>query len=64
MQRPLTSVWTPAVEPAGEIRDGAWGAELAGDVLDGWPQGMRLTVRKQRPHPGAQLVSPMPTVCV
>ncbi|MFL4901690.1 IS1380 family transposase [Streptomyces sp. MMS24-I2-30] len=47
--------WTPAVEPGGEIRDGAWAAELAGDVLDGWPKGMRLIVRKERPHPGAQL---------
>ncbi|MCZ4103471.1 IS1380 family transposase [Streptomyces sp. So13.3] len=49
------SAWTPAVEPDGEIRDGAWVAELAGDVLAGWPQGMRLIVRKERPHPGAQL---------
>ncbi len=47
--------WTPAVEPGGEIRDGAWVAELAGDVLTGWPKGMRLIVRKERPHPGAQL---------
>lgn len=29
------SAWTPAFEPSGEIRDGAWVAELAGDVLDG-----------------------------
>ncbi|GAA2137393.1 IS1380 family transposase [Kitasatospora kazusensis] len=49
------SAWTPAVEPDGRIRDGAWVAELAGDVLKGWPQGMRLIVRKERPHPGAQL---------
>ncbi|MGW7367056.1 IS1380 family transposase [Streptomyces sp. NPDC054841] len=49
------SAWTPAVEPDGEIREGAWVAELAGDVLDGWPTGMRLIVRKERPHPGAQL---------
>ncbi|MEU0187084.1 IS1380 family transposase [Streptomyces sp. NPDC006207] len=49
------SAWTPAVEPGGEVRDGAWVAELAGDVLKGWPQGMRLIVRKERPHPGAQL---------
>ncbi|WP_331730027.1 IS1380 family transposase (plasmid) [Kitasatospora sp. NBC_00070] len=49
------SAWTPAVEPGGEIRDGAWVAELAGDVLKGWPKGMRLIVRKERPHPGAQL---------
>jgi hypothetical protein len=49
------SAWTPAVEPDGAIRDGAWVAELAGDVLKGWPKGMRLIVRKERPHPGAQL---------
>lgn len=49
------SAWTPAVEPDGAIRDGAWVAELAGTVLVGWPTGMRLIVRKERPHPGAQL---------
>lgn len=49
------SAWTPAVEPGGEIRDGAWIAELDGDCLKGWPKGMRLVVRKERPHPGAQL---------
>ncbi len=49
------SAWTPAVEACGEIRDGAWVAELTGDVLEGWPKGMRLIVRKERPHPGAQL---------
>jgi hypothetical protein len=48
------SAWTPAVEPDGEIRDGAWVAELDG-CLKGWPTGMRLIVRKERPHPGAQL---------
>ncbi|KQV20619.1 transposase [Kitasatospora sp. Root187] len=47
--------WTPAVEPGGEVRDGAWVAELASDVLTGWPKGMRLIIRKERPHPGAQL---------
>ncbi len=50
-----SSAWTPAVEPDGDIRDGAWVAELAGDCLMGWPKGLRLTVRKERPHPGAQL---------
>lgn len=49
------SAWTPAVEPGGEIRDGAWAAELSGDFLTGWPKGIRLIVRKERPHPGAQL---------
>jgi hypothetical protein len=51
------TAWTPAVEPDGEIRDGAWVAELdsSSDCLKGWPKGMRLIVRKERPHPGAQL---------
>lgn len=49
------SAWTAATEPDGEIRDGAWVAELDGDVLKGWPKGMRLIVGKERPHPGALL---------
>lgn len=49
------SAWTPAVETSGEVRDGAWVAELTGDLLDGRAKGMRLIVRKERPHPGAQL---------
>ncbi|MEY9994929.1 hypothetical protein ABIE67_006961 [Streptomyces sp. V4I8] len=49
------AAWTPAVESDSEVRDGAWVAELTGDLLDGWPKGMRLIVRKERPHPGAQL---------
>lgn len=49
------AAWTAAIEPGDEIRDGAWVAELDGDVLKGWPKGMRLIVRKERPHPGAQL---------
>ncbi|MEU6557808.1 transposase [Streptomyces sp. NPDC046915] len=36
------SAWTPAVEPDGDIRDGAWVAELDGDGLTGWPRGVRL----------------------
>ena len=50
-----TTAWTVAVEPDGEIRDGAWVTELSGDCLKGWPKGTRLIVRKERPHPGAQL---------
>ncbi|MYU12220.1 IS1380 family transposase [Streptomyces sp. SID8361] len=50
-----SAAWTPAVEPDRQIRDGAWVAELTGSMLDGWPKGMRLVVRKERPHPGAQL---------
>ncbi len=38
------------------LRLGAWVAEVTGIVgLAGWPPGMRLIVRKERPHPGAQL---------
>jgi hypothetical protein len=47
--------WTPAIEPDREPRDGAWIAELTDHVeLSGWPQGSRLIVRRERPHPGAQ----------
>jgi hypothetical protein len=48
--------WYPAIESDGEIRDGAWVAE-ATDLLDmsAWPAGTRLILRKERPHPGAQL---------
>ncbi|WP_405719940.1 IS1380 family transposase [Streptomyces sp. NBC_01537] len=49
------SAWTVAVEQGGEIRDGAWVAELDGDMLKDWPKCMRLIVRKERPYPGAQL---------
>lgn len=49
------SASSPAVERDGEIRDGAWAAELAGDCLTGWPKGLRLIVRKERPYAGAQL---------
>ncbi|WP_445402186.1 IS1380 family transposase [Streptomyces sp. LE64] len=49
------TAWTAAIDPGGEIRDGAWVAEITGDCLKGWPKGMRLIVRKERPHPGAQL---------
>jgi hypothetical protein len=49
-------VWTPAYDANDEVRDGAWVAELT-DLLDlsGWPPGMRVIARKERPHPGAQL---------
>ncbi|GGY14007.1 hypothetical protein GCM10010358_77800 [Streptomyces minutiscleroticus] len=49
------SAWTPAVEPDGEVCAGARVVELDGGCLKGWPKGMRLIVRKERPHPGAQL---------
>lgn len=49
-------LWIPALDSSGGIREGAWVAELTGLVqLSGWPAGMRLIVRKEHPHPGAQL---------
>lgn len=48
--------WYPAVDSDGQIRDGAWVAEATGLVkLSAWPAGTRLVLRKERPHPGAQL---------
>jgi Transposase DDE domain group 1 len=48
--------WQPAYDADGEPRDGAWVLEVTGLLdLSGWPPGMRVTVRKERPHPGAQL---------
>jgi hypothetical protein len=48
--------WTPAYDLDGEPRDGAWVAELTGLLeLSKWPPGSRVIVRRERPHPGAQL---------
>ena len=48
--------WYPAIESSGGIRDGAWVAEATSLVdMSHWPNGTRLILRKERPHPGAQL---------
>ncbi len=50
------SAWSPAIDADGGVRDGAQVAELTGLLsLGGWPAGMRVVVRRERPHPGAQL---------
>jgi hypothetical protein len=47
--------WTPAYDADRVPRDGAWVAEATGLLeLSAWPAGMRVIVRKERPHPGAQ----------
>ena len=46
--------WSAALTQSGELRDGAWVAEIFPD-LRGWPAGTRAICRKERPHPGAQL---------
>jgi hypothetical protein len=50
------ALWEPAYDADGQLRPGAWVAEITGLFdLRSWPAGMRLIVRKERPHPGAQL---------
>jgi hypothetical protein len=57
------SDWTPALDADGEPRDDAQVAELtgllrhsaSGDTLAGWPTDMRIFIRRENPHPGAQL---------
>lgn len=47
--------WIPAVDSDGQVRDGAWVTELTSRLdLSAWPEGTRLIVRRERPHPGAQ----------
>ncbi len=50
------TAWQPALDGDGTDRAGAWVAELDPDKLPtGWPDEARIVVRKERPHPGAQL---------
>ncbi len=49
-------IWEPAYDADGQVRPGAWVAELTGLLdLPSWSAGMRVIVRKERPHPGAKL---------
>jgi hypothetical protein len=58
LERVPEHVWTEAYDGDGHIREGAHVAEVT-DLLDlqrqGWPSGLRVIVRRERPHPGAQL---------
>jgi hypothetical protein len=53
--------WIPAIDADGDIREGAFVTEITHrlaldtDDEDGWPQGIRVIVRRERPAPGAQL---------
>lgn len=48
--------WTRATNGHGSDRPGAEVVELTDHVnLDAWPEGTRLIVRREAPHPGAQL---------
>lgn len=47
--------WVCAVDQDGSERMNGQVAELTGLDLKGWPTGSRVIVRRERPHPGAQL---------
>lgn len=50
--------WKKALDTNGQPREGAMVAELTRwlpATFTGWPPGMRVIARKERPHPGAQL---------
>ena len=48
--------WVPALDQDGSARTNGEVAEITDMVdLSAWPQGCRLIVRRERPHPGAQL---------
>jgi hypothetical protein len=50
------SDWQIAYDADGEPRPGAAVVEVTGLLdLSRWPTGMRVIVRRERPHPGAQL---------
>ena len=48
--------WARAYNSDGIERNGAWVADITAMLdLGSWPAGMRVIVRKEEPHPGAQL---------
>lgn len=50
------SAWSVAIDAEEKVRDGAWVIDATGILdLSTWPDGMRVVIRKERPHPGAQL---------
>jgi hypothetical protein len=50
------SAWQTTLDTDGEPRDGAGVVEITGLLnLAKWPTGMRVIVRREKPHPGAGL---------
>jgi len=48
--------WVAALDQAGGERKNGAVAEITDQLdLSAWPRGSRLIVRRERPHPGAQL---------
>jgi hypothetical protein len=58
LNRVPRQAWRAAIDGDGHPREGAQVAELTAYLpatLKGWPDGMRVIARRERPHPGAQL---------
>ena len=48
--------WAPAIDPDGEARPNGDVVEITGMLnLSTWPDGMRVIIRREHPHPGAAL---------
>ena len=48
--------WVSALDQDGSARENGEVAEITASIdLSSWPQGTRVIVRRERPHPGAQL---------
>jgi Transposase DDE domain group 1 len=48
--------WVPALDQDGSERENGWVVEITDSLnLSTWPQGSRVIIRRERPHPGAQL---------
>jgi Transposase DDE domain group 1 len=55
LHTPATA-WIPALSQDGSVRDNGEVVELSDHIdLSSWPVGSRVIVRRERPHPGAQL---------
>lgn len=52
-------IWEAAYDAGGQARPGAWVAEITGLLdLGGWPDGIRVIVRRERPTPAPSCASP------
>ncbi len=48
--------WAPAIDPEGQARENGDVVEITGMLnLTTWPEGMRVIIRREHPHPGASL---------
>ena len=54
-----STAWSVALDADGQVREHADVVEITGllptSIRDAWPDGMRVIIRREHPHPGAQL---------